>query len=220
MDTIEEIKKLKALLDQGAITTEEFNELKKKALSGETDSIESRKTNTSSTQDNSGKVKEEITKKSSTVKKPIRKGKQSDRFQDYNEWTVHLSKIGFGLGLVSGIIFWVRYDSFIAFLLLIISSIALTIAIFRLIPKLKIRNLTLLVQSVVLILLILIPIGTINSMRGNGDNDSTSPNSETVYCSKHKIMYNPNNAWHGCPKCVEEEDQKSNEKARDKFRHL
>jgi hypothetical protein len=30
MDAIEEIKKLKALLDQGAITTEEFNDLKKK----------------------------------------------------------------------------------------------------------------------------------------------------------------------------------------------
>jgi hypothetical protein len=30
MDTIEEIKKLKALLDKGAITTEEFNDLKKK----------------------------------------------------------------------------------------------------------------------------------------------------------------------------------------------
>ena len=30
MDTLEEIKKIKALLDEGAITTEEFNELKKK----------------------------------------------------------------------------------------------------------------------------------------------------------------------------------------------
>ncbi|MGD0756693.1 MAG: SHOCT domain-containing protein [Bacteroidales bacterium] len=32
MDTIEEIKKLKALLDQGAITAEEFNDLKKKTI--------------------------------------------------------------------------------------------------------------------------------------------------------------------------------------------
>jgi hypothetical protein len=32
MDAIEEIKKLKALLDQGAITAEEFNDLKKKTI--------------------------------------------------------------------------------------------------------------------------------------------------------------------------------------------
>ncbi len=40
MDAIEEIKNLKSLLDQGAITTEEFNELKKKVLSGVIDSSE------------------------------------------------------------------------------------------------------------------------------------------------------------------------------------
>jgi hypothetical protein len=36
MDIIEEIKKLKALLDQGAITTEEFNDLKKKTFDNNT----------------------------------------------------------------------------------------------------------------------------------------------------------------------------------------
>lgn len=40
MDAIEEIENLKSLLDQGAITTEEFNELKKKVLSGVIDSSE------------------------------------------------------------------------------------------------------------------------------------------------------------------------------------
>jgi len=36
MDTVEEIKKLKFLLDQGAITTEEFNDLKKKTIDNNT----------------------------------------------------------------------------------------------------------------------------------------------------------------------------------------
>lgn len=46
MDTIEEIRKLKALLDQGAITTEEFSELKKKVLFKETYSTETQETTT------------------------------------------------------------------------------------------------------------------------------------------------------------------------------
>ena len=223
MDTIEEIKKLKALLDQGAITTVEFNELKKNVLSGETDSIESRKTNTSSTQDNSIKIQKEFKKKSSTGKKTIKKGKNPKGFQEPNEGTLWLIKICLGLGLLTAIIFWYRYDSFIAFLITAIISIALTMVSARLIFKLRLRNLTLAIQSVILFLLIIIPIGAINTLKQTNSgsvNESSSPSSETKYCSKHGVMYNPNNAWGGCPKCAEEADIKSNEKAREKFRHL
>lgn len=47
MDSLEEIKKLKALLDQGAITTEEFNKLKKKKIGDQAQLIsgESKPTN-------------------------------------------------------------------------------------------------------------------------------------------------------------------------------
>ena len=54
----------------------------------------------------------------------------------------------------------------------------------------------------------------------SGSSDSSSSSSEMQYCNKHDKMYNPNNAWKGCPDCAKEKDIKNTEKAREKFRRL
>jgi hypothetical protein len=182
VDTIEEIKKLKSLLDQGAISEEEFNLLKKKVLSKAIVSEEPQKTDLSSPAQNGmvsdpvnyqKTVNKETKKESSNIKKPLKNVEKTKEFQAGNEWTRHLLKIGWGLSLVLGIIFWYRYDSFIAFLITIIISITLTFLVARIIPKLRKRNSTLLIQSVILFLLIIIPIGTIDNMK---ETDNSSSN--------------------------------------------
>jgi hypothetical protein len=182
MDAIEEIKKLKALLDNGAITTEEFNELKKKVLSEETHSKEPQKPVTPSSIHKemlSGainepkKVSKETKKKSSTVKKPLKKGNPKEDFQEPNEATTKMFKACLVLDLLLGIIFWYRYDSIIAFLICLIISIPLTLITVRIIPKLSLRNLSLIAQIIILLLLIIIPIGNVNNT-SSADSSSTS----------------------------------------------
>lgn len=63
-----------------------------------------------------------------------------------------------------------------------------------------------------------------NSKRNSSNSieeTTLSPNSSSnQFCNKHKIMYNPNNPWRGCPKCAEEDDLRKYEKAIEKSRHL
>lgn len=55
---------------------------------------------------------------------------------------------------------------------------------------------------------------------GSSGSSSSPSSSENKYCSKHQRMYNPNNAYKGCPDCVKEQDQKTMEKALEKSRRL
>lgn len=55
---------------------------------------------------------------------------------------------------------------------------------------------------------------------GSSGSSSSPSSSENQYCKKHDRMYNPNNAWKGCPQCVEEEDQKKMKNALEKSRRL
>ncbi len=38
---------------------------------------------------------------------------------------------------------------------------------------------------------------------GSGEDSGSSGSSEYQYCSTHDRMYHPDNAWKGCPDCVE-----------------
>src|ERR1035437_5606112 len=71
MDTIEEIIKLKALLDQGAITKGEFNSLKKKVLFEDTDFQEPQKTSAPSSIESG--IGSEVINDANTVQKEINK---------------------------------------------------------------------------------------------------------------------------------------------------
>lgn len=63
--------------------------------------------------------------------------------------------------------------------------------------------------SVIVIgLFVLIAFGSGEESGSSGSSSSSSSSSENQYCAKHQRMYNPNNAWHGCPDCVKEQDQK------------
>lgn len=70
MDKIEEIIKLKSLLDQGAITEEEFSILKKRLLSKETNSSESQVTTQPSSQKDVNITKVKFEKTSSKINQP------------------------------------------------------------------------------------------------------------------------------------------------------
>lgn len=75
--------------------------------------------------------------------------------------------------------------------------------------------------SLFMILLISIPIGGNNDTKSSSNSSSVeNSNSSMKYCSKHSRSYNPDNAWKGCPDCVNEQDQKAMEKALEKARHL
>lgn len=60
--------------------------------------------------------------------------------------------------------------------------------------------------------------GKISDSTPNASKDLDS--SQAKYCSKHGVMYDPNNAWKGCPKCKDEENQKAMQKSIDKARKL
>lgn len=228
MDKIKEIIKLKELLEQGAITTEEFNSLKNKVLSGETDSTRSQQVVTTSViQDEilpavktkQKKATREPGKKSSTREKPVIKGTQKEIFQEPGTGTIKLVKICLGLGVLLGIIFWYRYDSFIAFLGAAITSIALTLSVARLINKLISRNLVLVAQCIILFLLIIFPVGNVKNISASGSESSSSSSdaSGLKLCPVHHVYYDPNAYGDRCNMCVDEDNKAAIEKARKKL---
>ncbi len=103
---------------------------------------------------------------------------ESREFEAGNETTVNLFKMVLGLCVILGIIFWIRYDSFIAFIIVTVISIGLAMAVVRLlVPKLKARNIILGLFGVFLLLLILIPIGTDNNSSSNSKSTESSTES-------------------------------------------
>ncbi len=49
----------------------------------------------------------------------------------------------------------------------------------------------------------------------NTSSSSSASYYEPQYCKKHERMYNPNNAWGGCPECIEEEERENLKEAID-----
>ena len=203
MEKMEEIRKLKSLLDQGAISEEEFSILKKRVLSS---------------------IQEIDAKKdlSAKAKKPPKKKVVSKGFEPGNEITVNLLKIALGLSLGAGVFFWIRYESFVAFIILALIGIGVSMAIPKLIPKLLLRNLLLGLVSVVMVLLIVFPIGgtSSSSSESSSSHSSSIKTDDLVLCPIHHIYYDPNNSYKRCPKCVDDANNKAIDKAREKFNHL
>lgn len=219
MDTIEEIKKLKALLDKGAITDEEFSTLKKGVLStNEVSETPKRKKVTSSPKTN--QVNLSAVKKTSTnYKKPSRKKVAEGISETGNQITVNLLKIGIILSVITGIFFWIRYDRFFALLIVALIGIGASLAIPKLVPKVLVKNLLLGLVNVVLLLLLVFPIGNVesNASTNSSQQGSGIDRSKMNYCSKHSLWYYKDGK---CPKCVDESIKESTEKIRKKFNRL
>jgi len=180
MEKIEEIRKLKALLDQGAINEEEFNSIKSELISKETDTRTSKVSQTTSSLNKGDDMKNKTAAVSRTIEKPPVKTK-SAKFEDGNATTVSLFKVILGLSVILGIVFWIRYDSFIAFIIATVISIGLAMAVARLfVPKLKPRNITLGILSAFLLLLIIFPIGAVN--KSSSSSPSSSYSTDDIPC--------------------------------------
>lgn len=215
MDTIDEIKRLKALLDQGAITEEEYTSIKMKLISKE--SCEKGK----SLSPNEPKLNVEHTsKKKGSHKSPNSKkvsGRNKSReFETGNNTTVRLFKFALGLSVILGLLFWDRYDNFVAFIITTVISTGLAIAVARfLVPKLILRNITLGILSAFLLLLIFVPIGAVNKSSSSSSSSNPSSTSNMNYCSTHSQYY-----YDKCPKCVDARNAAEVEKVRQKFTKL
>jgi len=159
MKIIEEIQKLKALLDQGAINNYEFNLLKKKVLSERIDTKESQKSMPLTSTSKTIPVQEE-TKNSSfdEVHKPIIKDKKSEEYESATILTEILSPSVLLIALGLSIVLWVRYDNFWIFLIFLAVSYFFPIRISRVTPKVSKRNLYLSLLIVFYGILILVPI--------------------------------------------------------------
>ena len=222
MDKIEGLNKLKSLLNKGAITKEEFELLKKDLLVQKNISTAQEGINTPiQTANNTQQNKQE--KKPAVAKSTSGKSKKKRGFEERNGISQALLNLCIGTGIILGIVFWVRYDSFVAFLVTSILSIATGIIVVKVVPKLLSTNLLLLLTSAVIVLLIVFPIGDVqkaSSTSNAGSSSSSSSTSSNQYCSKHSRMYNPDNAWGGCPDCKDAEFQKKLEPAMEKARRL
>lgn len=139
-----------------------------------------------------------------------------------NDTTVWLLKIGLILSFITGATFWYRYDSFFAFIIVLILGAGVSLAIPKVALKLLHKNLLLGLVSFIMLMLLIIPIGnTTNSSSGSSSNSSNQGSeidrSRMNYCSKHSQWYYKDGS---CPKCTDESIKKSTEKAREKFNHL
>jgi len=158
MDIIEDLKGLKNLLDQGAITKEEFNALKKKILSRDAGRDELKTLSEASAMIEE-KIPEKAVSVTSSINQTITSQTKSENVEEGNETTLKVFKIGLCLGLLLGIIFWVRYESFVAMIISAVLSIGAILVVYRKIPKVKSRNISLGLLSLLFLLLIVTPIG-------------------------------------------------------------
>lgn len=168
MNKSDEIKKLKSLLDDGAITEEEFNTLKKNLISQYSESINAESENKS-------------------IKQNVRQS--SIKNNERNALTASLYNIGRGLGIILGIVFWIRYESFIAFLISIILSIVGLFWINKIVLQVTKRNLFLGALNLLFLLLIIIPIGNNSSMSASESTDDIAY-MKCRYCGEELIEKN------------------------------
>lgn len=213
MDKIQEIRELKALLDEGAINDDEFNMLKREVLSKSAATNNSKSISPSSLQKKSNNINDKVKKTSHKTQK--QKVNVSDEYQESNDYTATFFYIARASGVLLGIVFGVRYNSFLAFILITAFTIGLTYIIYRLVRKLSMRNFFLISLVVICIVLVANPIGS--KYDYSSSNSSNSSSGTDLYCTKHNRAYNTQNAWGGCPDCVEEEWDK---KVEDSRQHL
>ena len=206
MNKIEEIKILKNLLNEGAITEDEFVALKKQIISNQKES---------NTSENSIKQevlpkpkKRKVSDNTSEVKLKEKLSKEShcneSHFGDGKAIITIISSI---LSIIAGLIFWERFN-FIAFILL--TGISITgIAILERTNKEILRNLYLGLISIGLVLLIVFPIGyKSNSSSSSSESHSStssgsSYSSDTRTCSYCGKEFSGNGYYHFGTGCVE-----------------
>lgn len=226
MNTIEELKKLKSLFDQGAITQDEFDSLKKNIISSgiqEKDALLNQKSNLKDEENvilesnnktskiakpNTGGNKTKNTKAVSNKKNENTSYKNnSTKWEDNNNATLNLVNISRFFGLVLGLVFVFRYTNFFALVIPIGLSIGASIAIAKLIPKLLVRNISLGMLSVVLVLLISFPIGNTSFGKSKTSSNSSSENysgtsTSTRTCAWCGKSYSGDGYYHLGNECV------------------
>lgn len=173
MDIIEEIKKLKALLDQGAINDEEFSLLKKKILSEEIDVKEPQKTIPSSSVTETVPAQEETKQPSLDVKEPIKDSHKSKQDEDGNQLTL-LQLLAVLAGIILSIVILVRYSNFWIFIIVLPVSILIPISINKITPIASKRNLYSGLTLALFVLLIFVPIGSNNQISSSSSEQSSA----------------------------------------------
>lgn len=202
MNKIEELQKLKSLLDQGAINTEEFNSLKNKILHEKIEAVKSETKILSQPividHTNSVALRKKPTKK--YVKKNI---EITQEYQEGNSATQGLLGLGMIASLILSFVFWLRYDIVWLFFITLFSYVGSIYLIGKFIPKVLKRNIYLGTLLLVCIFLIAVPIGDISSSSGGSPSNSSSSSSTTNYryCAKHDRMWNPAGIDKECPDC-------------------
>lgn len=182
MDQIEELVRLKTLLDKGAITEEEFNFLKKKIINqtGEqpvpktSEAVRPVVEKKISPQKDEIPQKEKINSPEITVKTETPAADKTE-YETGTEMTGNLAKIGIGILLILVVVFWVRYKSFI---IAIITGIVLFGTLYlngEFTKKVKRRNLNIGIVILVSLLLILIPVGKKAESSSSGEQTNESP---------------------------------------------
>jgi len=162
MDIIDEIKGLKNLMDQGAISEEEFSLLKRKIMSNDSGTPEYNNSSLQPSFKEVNAIRHKPVSGSLKAKATAPKTK-SFEYETGNQTTVKIFKWGLVLCLLVGVVFWVRYDSIWALLISTVFSLASVLTVSRTIPRVQNRNRTLGIICLALILLVFIPIGDTSS---------------------------------------------------------
>ena len=225
MNKIEEIQKLKSLLDQGAISQVEFDSLKKNILSSgaqANESIPNENINATYQEnifdENAGNIKknENLKTTSKTYNKKTVNKSNSTEWESGDGATSGLLKVCFLLSIIMGAYVGDKYGSFITFLIFAGLSIAVAKAIPKLTPRLTHKNLLLGVQTIALISLVIYfnkdystsstyssksPSSVFQS--GSSSSSSSSYSSSTRTCSWCGKSYSGNGYYHLGNDCVE-----------------
>lgn len=182
MDHIEELKKLKSLFDQGAITQEEFNSLKASLLSeiantNNNDSPISPEQNSNISTDHLPQKPEtkaeprteqepEPKPKSKPEPKPAPLNKtkagpkkDSKEYEEGGEFLQGLAYLLIAGSILLGLVFWIRYDSFILAAITLALTLGAPILISRATPKASRRGLFIASMIALYVFLIAFPIG-------------------------------------------------------------
>jgi hypothetical protein len=207
MYKIEELKKLKSLYDQGAISENEFTLLKKQIISNQKESISSE--NSTNQNDLLRTKRNNVLKKVSYInsEETTIKKKQTNVWQEGNYATGIFLKTGLLFSVLAGLTIWYRYN-FFAFI--IFTGISITgIVLLGKVKKVLTRNLYLGLISVGLLLLNIFPLNNnSNSSSSGSDSNSTissgsSYSSETRTCSYCGKEFSGNGYYHLFDDCVE-----------------
>lgn len=198
MSKIDEIKRLKDLLDQGALTEEEFRIMKNEVM------------NTPTNQQKESQLPEikPVVKKDSKQRNPAVPGvKTSSGKSNNNYWepgndhTAFLLKIGILSAIVSAVSLGLKTENI---LLSIIAGVIFIGSLFffpKLINRMIIRNLSLAGFISLFVIVTIIPFGTGNSSYSSST-DSYAPVEKTRNCQWCGKSYTGNGYFHLLDDCV------------------